>query len=187
MPNLDRRQFCGVSLAGFSMLLTGQSLGLTSLDNQSATKLPLVIPDHILALETQLQAQAGHFSWYLHNELRHHYLAVSERQSRLHADIILAHSIMDGYILNTLSDWHFTDNEPALGIAALVSNAELYPNFVHVKAASLIKVGDVYREYGRFSQATQLYEYVSNMDAFSLWPNTNLSTYRVLAQNRMLM
>src|SRR5687768_14351074 len=58
----------------------------------------------IKELEMQLAQQTG-FSWYLHNELRHHYGAISEAKSLHHADVILAHSVMDPYILHTLSDW----------------------------------------------------------------------------------
>ena len=55
-------------------------------------------------LEAQLKKQKGVFSWFLHNELRHYWRTFSETNSMKYANVILEHSIMDPYIMNTLSN-----------------------------------------------------------------------------------
>src|SRR5512133_1071827 len=74
---------------------------------ESATPEQLDALEKIRHFEALLEQQNGHFSWYLHNELRHYWGAFSEATSLFHANIILEYSIMDAYILNTLSDWHY--------------------------------------------------------------------------------
>jgi hypothetical protein len=128
----------------------------------------LHLPEEIRVLEQQLRANPGTFSWYVHNELRHLYLAISEKTSRMHADIILRHSVMDEYILNTLSDWHLTDSprDPYGAITVLLDNAELYHFYSHFRAACQLQAGDIYCDrHNRNWQWT--YRRVANMQRFS--------------------
>jgi hypothetical protein len=136
---MHRRQFLG-SFA--TLAIAAPVTTLPALAAAPAAE-SLVLSDKILALEAQWRAQPGVFNLYLHNELRHEYLAISERMSRMHADIILRHSTMDNYTLNTLSDWHLTDwwgqREPQKAVEVLLSNAERYSEFDFVRAACLTR------------------------------------------------
>jgi hypothetical protein len=56
-------------------------------------------------LEKGLEQAQGKFIWAIHNELRHHLHATDLTKSIEHTNTILEHSVMDGYMLNILSDW----------------------------------------------------------------------------------
>lgn len=165
------------------------AFGVAALTAMVAESQPAVaaleVTDEIRALE-RLVADTPGFSWYAHNELRHHYLPISERESRKHADILLSHAVMDDYVLNTLSDWRLTHYEgnysPQLAIETLVDNADRYGEFPHLRAACLLLAGDTYRTLGNGSAANAVYRLVS-ADAS---PLRSMRAYRTLAMERLL-
>src|SRR5690348_8936466 len=115
-PMINRRQF----LANFSLLAVAPWFAVP---RDGVIVQPLQLTPKIKELEASLRLYQG-FSWWHHNELRHEYLPISEKISRQHADAILTHSIMDEYILNTVTDWHLTDwntpSDPNRAIAILL-------------------------------------------------------------------
>jgi hypothetical protein len=180
---MDRRRFLqSVAL----MAIAAPTAALPSLVAAAPAESFEVSPK-ILNLEAQLAVTAG-FSWYLHNELRHEYLAYSERVSRAHADAILRHAPMDEYILNTLSDWHFTDwwgkVDAQKGIETLLENAARYTEFPALRAACLLRAGEAYAALGDATRANKLFALVSQMGLL----NTNapsLDIYRARARAKM--
>lgn len=146
---LSRRKFFSMMAAASTALFipavsTGQELKIVESELSEEQRNHLA---QIRSLEAQLAANGSSFSWYIHNELRHYYLTFSREKSLEHSDIILSQHVMDEYILNTLSDWHFHYKRPQEGIAALLGLVETYGYFMHVAAASLIKIGDATREH----------------------------------------
>jgi hypothetical protein len=135
-------------------------------------------------LEAQLAANNGAFSWYIHNELRHCYVMFSREKSLEHSDIILSHHIMDEYILNTLSDWHFYYGRPQEGIAALLGLIETYGYFAHATAASLIKIGDVIRQL-HMGDPSSLYSKTIELTEKSGHSVASLKKYLYLARMRL--
>ncbi len=182
---ISRRQLM-TSLAALPMMLVVPAAEGASASLAPEPSAALELTDEIRQIESTIASSPNQFSWWAHNELRHLYLPISERVSRYHADIVLANMPMDDYILNTLSDWHLTHNEgqysPERAIATLLDQVERYPEFVHVGAACLIKVGDVYRMQGLNAQADKLYRHVTSVD--SALPT--LKVYRSLALNRLI-
>lgn len=143
---ISRRNFFSVGLAAFiAPLVDHDTLTLTVV--QAATH---DLPEEIRAREAQLRAHPDRFSWAVHNELRHLYGDINEHESRRHADIILQHTVMDDYILNTLSDWHFTDHyhyDPDAGVTVLLDTAARYRDLPHLWAACYLRAAQ-----GRMSQ-----------------------------------
>jgi hypothetical protein len=176
---VSRRKF--LSIAGVSALIAPTQI--TAAQNILPT-LPLQLTPEIIALEAQLVALGGEYSGALHNELRHHYLAVDERKSRMHTDIILSRMVMDDYMLNTLCDWKI-QSDPGMAVSILLTNTERYSEFVHLSAACLIKSGDLYAARGGHSEAHQLYGQVLRIEQFSLTPTETLRPYQMLARVRM--
>jgi hypothetical protein len=179
---LSRRQFCSV-LFGLPALAIAPQLNLAPGATEILAGAPPEIAAKIFQLEQALAMNNGVFSLSLHNELRHHYLAYSEEMSRKHADIIFAHCLMDDYTLNTLSDWQFGGEtwNKGNGIVKLLEIAKRYGNFVHLKAACLIKAGDVYRELQLHSHAVPLYREILNTGLYV----TTMQPYHHLAQLRL--
>jgi hypothetical protein len=183
---LDRRRFF-LTLGG---LVTGVAIPLDLAEFSDLNSLnwaaALPVSDEIRAIEQMLQLNPGHFNWWAHNELRHLYLAISEQMSRKHADTLLAYSVMDSYILNTLSDWHMTHTpaDPQKAITVLVNNAEQYWYFPHLRAACLIMAGDIYRGEKMEMEAQALYRQVMAGVAlpFSM---PSFETYQRLAGYRL--
>ena len=138
----------------------------TVIEAKSAAEPALKLTDTILKLEQFLETYPNVFSYGIHNDLRHHYLPVSEKISRMHADIILAHRPMDGYMLDTLSDWHLTNYEgprdPMKAITVLVDTATNYTSFLHLKSACLIKAAQSYTELNMPEEASKLYQEVTD-------------------------
>src|SRR5258708_33029283 len=99
------------------------------------------VPAEVPYFETMVANLNGQFSWYAHNELRHHYRSISPKRSMMHSDIILANSLMDDYVLKTLSEWHI-DGAPLQAVGQLFDKAETYSTLVYLRAACLIKSGD---------------------------------------------
>jgi hypothetical protein len=173
---MNRRQFC-TSIAQVSALMIIPVIPLPNLDEAV-----LHVSPKIRDLENYLRTHPGEFSWYTHNELRHEYLAYSEKVSRKHADILLANSIMDDYILNTLSDWGVVDGRIDHAIQTLTDNANHYHYLPHLRAACLIKAGNIYRENGMQPAANLFYEKVANSEAFSLFSPETMKRYYMLVR-----
>jgi len=141
----------------------------------------------IKALEAQLRLQRGRFSWTLHNELRHLYGGFDEGKALAHADTILMHSIMDPYILNTLSDWYdepkAKPRDPRQAVASLLRRAEQYPSLKHMRAACLIKAADIHAASNQPEVARRLYQRVLEG---TRWKRTEaLATYQSVARSQL--
>ncbi len=179
---MNRRQFV-TSLAGLPVVLAIPSFNLPAV-SPTLQNTGLQVTDIIRALEDYVAARPGQFSWSVHNELRHHYLPISEDMSRRHADILLAHSVMDSYILHTLSDWHLTDNHsprnPHHAISVLLNNANQYGHYVHLNAACRIKAAEVLHQENFLDDANQLYQSISSFGLIS-----TLQPYQYIAQSRL--
>ncbi len=158
---LDRREFLR-RVAGASLAVAATPIvALASEPAQAAHATPTPeLPEVIVELENYLAQHPAQFSWHIHNELRHHYLAVDEDRSRKHADIILKHSVMDDYILNTLSDWHFTKDNPRDGVSTLLDTAFHYSHYVHLHAACLDRAGMEFQRYNMTVEANRTFQRV---------------------------
>jgi hypothetical protein len=178
---VDRRNFF-FSLAGFSALLS-QPMTAPQDASEGETE-ALEVSNQIKALEDHIRKYPEPFPWTQHNELRHLYGAIIEPKSMQHADIILAHCLMDDYILSVLSDWQLEGDQ---GIAAvnLLTKVEKYPSFLHLRAASLMKVGDLCQEHGKAAEAERLYLSVAKMVEANLGKVPGLKPYGILAQVRL--
>ncbi|MEM6526671.1 MAG: hypothetical protein AAF653_00160 [Chloroflexota bacterium] len=143
------------------------------------------LPEVIVALEKEVAAHPGQFIWSLHNELRHQYINVDEATSRKHADIILKHSFMDGYILSTLNDWHIDHGNPHDGIVTLTANAYRYDYLVHLHTACLVRAGMEYREYLMTAEANDLFRRVTN-NGLLRRVVTTLEPYHRMAEQMIL-
>src|SRR5262249_50443938 len=106
------------------------------------------VPAEVTYFEAMIANLNGKFSRYAHNELRHHYRSISPKRSMMHSDIILANSLMDHYVLQTLSEWHM-DNAPIQAVGQLFDKAETFSNLVHLRAACLIQSGHLMRRIGK--------------------------------------
>ncbi|GAB4531043.1 MAG: hypothetical protein OHK0046_51870 [Anaerolineae bacterium] len=126
----------------------------------TASTYPGNVPPIIQALEQYILDNPDQFSWDVHNELRHLYLAIDEKMSRKHADIILSQSFMDGYVLSTLNDWHIEHGNPHDGIETLLKNADEYAYYAHLHAACLLRAGLEYRNYAMQTEASALFHRV---------------------------
>lgn len=102
-------------------------------------------------LETHPQA----FSWQAHNELRHLYADSDAAKSMQQVDIILAHSFMDSYILNLMSDWQ-SGKDSDLAVVALLDKANRYASLPFVRVACLLQAAEIRRAQGRFAEARTL-------------------------------
>ena len=178
---MDRRNFF-FSLAGFSALLSQPSPAPQPPGEGAGEKLER--SGQIEALEAHVRDHPEPFPWAQHNELRHLYGAVSETESMRHADIILAHSLMDEYILKILSDWRVED-DPGIAAVNLMTKVEKHPSLLHLRAACLLKVGDLCKEYGRAPEAERLYRSVAEMAAAGRREAPGLEPYRRLAKVRL--
>jgi hypothetical protein len=139
----------------------------------------------IEALEADLRGHSG-FSWYLHNELRHYCGKVDEAKSLAHADAILAHSIMDSYILNTLSDWHYDQSEshfdPRRAVTSLIRRVDASPDLQHLQAASTIRIGDIVLDAGEHETAYKVYQRA--IESLRIATSETLTQYRLIAASK---
>jgi hypothetical protein len=137
----------------------------------------------IRGLEVQVRQHKG-FSKYLHNELRHYYGAVSEEESRRHADVILGHVVMDDYTMNTVSDWHLTYKppNPSQAIEVMMGTVERYPYFEYLRAACLIKSGEAFELLGMQTKAAACYRAAKNGHGAE---NDMMRNYHRLAEVRL--
>ena len=183
MPNDESRpRKPAVTDAGKNQDILNSLLQTAALVAQNSAEIeipPKSVEEKIAELEARIQAMHGDFSWYLHNELRHHYLEIDARESRRHADIILRHSMMDHYILNTLSDWHFRNGNPEQGIARLAQVIDLYEQYPSLQAACLVHMGDKRLDQRRVASAIKAYERVLKID------DSEIAQYKDLAQRRL--
>lgn len=102
-------------------------------------------------LETHPQT----FSWQAHNELRHLYADTDAAKSMQQVNIILAHSFMDPYMLNVLSDWQ-SGKDGDLVAVALLDKANRYASLPFLRVASLLQAVEIRRAQGRFAEARTL-------------------------------
>lgn len=146
--------------------------------------------EKIKLFEAQLQEQKGGFSWYLHNELRHYWGAFSETKSLWHANTILEYSIMDHYIMNTLSDWHdapeYEPSDPDLALASLRRRAENFPGLRYVRAACWLKSGEILEALGDGAAAQDHYRQVVDLGEEFQNRGSRLIFYKHLASARLL-
>lgn len=190
---MDRRKFL-TSMVGGSVALAIPGIAIAEASvvetSVSASVIPNGVSDEVRSaldtihqVEAQMRQMRG-FSYWAHNELRHYYLAVSERTSRIHSDILLQHSIMDSYVLNTLSDWHLTPNEGdqnyRKAIKVLLENAERDADLVHLRAACMITAADTHRRLLESANANLLYNRVLLMGG-----QATLHPYKQLANQRL--
>src|SRR5262249_44020676 len=99
------------------------------------------------------------FDKKVHNELRHLYITSNPpnlRKSMEHSNVILQHSVMDGYILNILSDWQI-DKNTSTARANLLRSAQSFPDLRFVAAACFLKIGDLYAVESNLNEAKSSY------------------------------
>ena len=129
----------------------------------------------IALYEARLEKNPG-FDWAVHNELRHLYLGIDEERSMHHSDVILAHSVMDDYILRILSGWQL-EKDFLLARANLQLQLDK-GHFKFVEAASMIKLGELAELRDDPDEARFYYQTVEvNRDP-------ELAAYRSLAEVR---
>ena len=140
--------------------------------------------------EAQLQQQQGRFSWYLHNELRHYWGAFSEEKSLAHANAILEHSVMDTYIMNTLTDWHYAPEEqpcqPDLALESLQRRAKNYPELYYMGAACWLRAGEISNAIGETILARGYYKRVIDLNEKSKHQASQLWIYQRMAQVQLV-
>jgi hypothetical protein len=140
----------------------------------------LTMIDAIKILEASLQTHPHSFDWAIHNELRHLYEPINQQRSMQHVDIILAHSVMDAYMLDILSEWQLEDDRE-LAIVHLLDKVTQYPSLLHVCAASLVKIGDLWIAAGNLSEAHQMYQHVLSLCDENSRRAPTLQQYQLLA------
>jgi hypothetical protein len=180
MSKVNRREFLALALRTGTLAalpvipLAASATAAAASAAQPATTAAAALPpiklqpsDKIMALEAELEALQGRFSWYHHNELRHEYYLFDQRQSMYHVNAILGVHVLDEYILNTITDWHLRDSAQwhpcARAIELLLYHAQTYPDFVHLRAAALLQAAHLlYHTNG--VQAQQLYNAVLTVE-----------------------
>jgi hypothetical protein len=185
MTQISRRQFV-TTVAGASALMVLPATALASAV-EPAAETALAVSDEIRGLELYVHATPGKFSYWVHNELRHAWLAFDEARSREHADVILRHVPMDQYILQTLSDWHFTNNEgprdAQRAVSVLQDTAQRYSHLVHLRAACICRSGQAWAtELQQPELARQAYA-----EVIALGDAVSLQTYRRIALSNSRM
>jgi hypothetical protein len=139
--------------------------------------------EQIELVEAHLTLHKGTFCWNAHNELRHLH-SRNEAKSFYHADVILANSIMDSYMLNILSGWNLENPNQQVAINTFLSTINRYPNLVHICAACLIKAGELYQKMGHPLESQQMFEKVLQLsggeflEALQQYKNLVTSQYR---------
>jgi tetratricopeptide (TPR) repeat protein len=131
--------------------------------------------DEIARLENFLEKNPDHFNWKVHNELRHLYGGSNKRKAMEHANIILEHSIMDGYMMNILSGWQL-DKGPQKAILNLNIKAKEYSDLEFIRAATLIETGHIHTKLGNIDKAESNYLKVKDGQS------PELASYAVVAE-----
>ncbi|MCI0709520.1 MAG: hypothetical protein L0154_05090 [Chloroflexi bacterium] len=153
MSLISRRQFLA------SLATVSTAIGLPQVQTAFADEQVLEITETIRTLENRMREFPA-FDYGTHNDLRHYYLPISVKRSRLHCDIIFQNWFMDNYVLQTLSDWCLEHGDRAGAIALLLENAETYGYLPHLRAACTLKAGDLFRSGRHITQAKNLYQNV---------------------------
>lgn len=156
------------------------SIGTTELDGEIEAIIKSAADREVqIILLGKLQRKfANQFSWKLHNELRHLYSFEQPAQALKQCDLLLAHSVMDDYILKILSGWEL-GKQPKKAIAKLLRSARSTHGCEHVQAACWLQVGDLYRELGALTSADLYYHKVLNQEGMISSP------YQTLAEQRL--
>jgi hypothetical protein len=175
---VSRRRFC-FSLAGLPAMLATPALAAPQTVGHGGTLLTAI--DAINMLEASLRAHPDSFDWTIHNELRHLYAPINEQRSMQHMDTILAHSVMDSYMLDILSEWQLED-DPDLAIVNLLDKVTQYPSLLHLAAACLIKIGEVSTAAGNSSEAHRMYQHVLTLCEENVHRVPTLRRYELLAR-----
>jgi hypothetical protein len=134
------------------------------------------IKDQIAHLEAYLKAHPEPFDSYGHNLLRHLYLAVDERKAMEECDLIFAHSFMDEYTLQCLSDWNL-DKRPDQAVKNLLQVSRKYPDLKFLNAACTLEIARLYKQLNNAPDAGRfMAQLVEARDS-------ELSAYRTAAEN----
>jgi hypothetical protein len=141
--------------------------------------------EKIKRLELFVRSHPHQFSWPVHNELRHFYAPVNEAKSMWHANLILAHSLMDDYIMSILGGWQL-DKYPEQAVVALLDKAERHSSLVPLHAACLIKAGDMCRDCGNATDAVELYSSALTPNYAAETADDSLMRYQRLRHHRSL-
>jgi hypothetical protein len=137
-----------------------------------------VIVEPVIIERPVIHRERSTFDWAYHNEMRHKYGGIDARRAMEHTDIILANSIMDGYMLDILSGWRIGDDK-MLAALNLLQQARNHSDFVHVRAACLMKAGELFAQLGERARAEEAYRSVLELR------REEVSTYRALAEARL--
>jgi len=125
-------------------------------------------------LEAKLKNNPDNHNFENLNQLRHLYSSRDERRSFYYCDEIFKISTMDGYTLAVLADWKF-DEDPRGAAFALEMKSGKYPEFNFVRAACIIKQGEIFSRLGEKSLARSKFEAAMNLSA------DGLQTYKAVA------
>jgi hypothetical protein len=112
------------------------------------------IKSQIAQLDAYLKAHPEPFDSYGHNVLRHLYLAVDERKAMEECDLIFAHSFMDEYTLQCLSDWNL-DKHPTEAVKNLLLVSNKYPDLKFLHAACTLEIARLYKQLKNTPNATR--------------------------------
>lgn len=134
---------------------------------------PAEVRAKIAAFERRVAENPG-FDWAAHNELRHLYGAIDGKRSLHYSDVILKHSLMDGYILEILSGWRI-EKEPRLAVHSLKAAADANGDLKFLAAACRIKAAELAMLQGDGREAAALY------DRVAAEPSPGLGPYRDIA------
>jgi len=147
---------------------------------------PASVAETIRALEEYVRKHREPFPWAQHNELRHLYADRSEAESMRHADIILAHSLMDDYILDILAGWQRGKDDGAAAINLMAkAEADRFDGLPHLRAACLIAAGDLHGALGRPAKAERMYRRARGLAGAGAGATPTLASYRELAEYRL--
>jgi hypothetical protein len=125
------------------------------------------------------------FSWKAHNELRHLYITNGEEvRSMQQADIILAHSLMDNYMLHILSDWQLHKDDNA-AFRALMNKANRYRSLRFLRIACLLQSAQIREKQNTLGVADVLYLNAENLARVSRRSRSKASRTRLAAYQKL--
>lgn len=130
-------------------------------------------------LEARLRSGPENYTFDVLNQLRHLYSGRDERKAVYYCDEIFRISSMDGYTLDVLSDWKAAKGpqcDPRGAIFALETKSAAYPEFRFVRAACLIRQGELFSRLGEKDLARARFE-----EAFKLADREGMQTYKSVA------
>jgi hypothetical protein len=144
---------------------------------KGVTKADLTDPEKAVRLEALKKEFPGVFCWDLHNALRH-CLGEDLEKSMVECDTIFQHCPKDGYILAILSGWNL-DKDPASGAMKLQQTSQRYRRLKFLRAACLLKAGEVYLDLGMKEKGTDSLKRVAEIS------DPDLGTFAALARHRL--